>query len=329
VTTEKKRNKGIFVLVKILVSLVILFLLFKNTDTGLFFETITSINPIFFVLAILLFVTSQVISTYRWSLFLRYGGLDMSYFKLLSLYFIGMFFNNFLPTAVGGDLVKGYFLYKASGKGGISLASIFVDRYVGFASLVVLAFIALFLGYSYISDTLLPWFVLLFICLFSLVSLFLWIEKLHNWAFFVLDKITFFNINEKIEKFYQALMNYRKYPQVLMTGLGISLILQTLGVLTFYVISKGFGMTVPLLLFFLFIPLALTVSMIPVSLAGLGLREGAFVFLFAKIGVSSASALSLSLTWFIVVVISSLFGCIEYIRMGQHIKMEEMDDIKG
>lgn len=328
-TTKKKSNKGVFIIIKILVSLSILFLLFKNTDTELFLETIISIDPFFFISAMLLFILSQCISAFRWSLFLKYGGLEMPYFKLLSLYFIGMFFNNFLPTAVGGDLVKGYYLSKSSGKGGVSMASIFVDRYVGFASLVILALLALLFGYSYISDTLLPWLVLSFILLFFVMSLFLWVEKLHNWALFILDKIKIFNINEKIEKFYQALMNYRKYPKLLMIGLGISMILQTIGVFTFYAISKGFGMTIPLLFFFLFIPLAMTVSMIPISLAGLGLREGAFVFLFSKVAVSSASALSLSLTWFIVVVISSLFGCIEYLRMGKDIKLKEIEDMEG
>ena len=142
--TKKKRNKGIFIIVKILISLGVLSLLFKNTDTELFLETITSIDPSFFILAILVFIASQIISTIRWSLLLKYGGIKLPYWRLLSLYFIGMFFNNFLPTAVGGDAVKAYYLYKTSGKGGASIASIFVDRYIGFASLVLLSFIAFF-----------------------------------------------------------------------------------------------------------------------------------------------------------------------------------------
>lgn len=327
--TEKKKNKGIFIIVKILVSFGVLALLFKNTDTELFIETITSINPSFFVLAILVFISSQMISTIRWSLLLKCGGIKLPYLRLLALYFIGMFFNNFLPTAIGGDAVKGYYLYKTTGKGGTSIASIFVDRYIGFASLVLLAFIAFFLGYSYLKGTILVWLVLSFVFLFFAASLFLWVDKLHSWALLVLNKIKILKINEKVDIFYMALMNYKKHPRILAIGFGISLVLQTLNILTFYVISIGLGFTIPLVFFFLFIPLALTVSMMPISLAGLGLREGAFVFLFAKVGVSSATALSLSLTWFIVVVISSLFGCVEYLRMGKEIKLKEIEDMKG
>jgi hypothetical protein len=329
VGTKKKSNKGVFIIVKILVSLGILFLLFKNTDSELFLETIISIDPFYFILAIVIFISSQIISTIRWSLLLKCGGVKLSYWRLISLYFIGMFFNNFLPTAVGGDAVKGYYLYKASGKGGASLASIFVDRYIGFASLVILSFVAFFLGYSYLKGTILVWLVLSFICLFTVASLFLWVDKLHSWALLILNKIKIFKVNEKIDVFYKALMSYKKYPKVLAIGLGISLVLQTLNMLTFYVISTGLGFTIPLVFFFLFTPLAMTVSMIPISLAGLGLREGAFVFLFAQVGVSSASALSLSLAWFIVVVISSLFGCVEYLRMGKDIKLSEVGDVEG
>jgi hypothetical protein len=280
-------------------------------------------------LAILVFIASQIISTIRWSLLLKYGGIKLPYWRLLSLYFIGMFFNNFLPTAVGGDAVKGYYLYKTSGKGGASIASIFVDRYIGFASLVLLSFIAFFLGYSYLKGTILVWLVLSFVFLFFAASLFLWVDKLHSWALLVLNKIKILKINEKIDIFYKALMSYKKYPKILAIGLGISLVLQTLNILTFYVISIGFGFTIPLVFFFLFIPLAMTVAMIPISLAGLGLREGAFVFLFAKVGVSSAAALSLSLAWFVVVVISSLFGCVEYLRMGKDIELKEIEDVEG
>ena len=86
-------------------------------------------SPLAFVAAILLYLLAQFTSTLRWKLLLpRMLGIR----KLFSLYMIGSFFNTFLPGLIGGDAVKGFYLYKETGKGSLTLASIFMDRYIGF-----------------------------------------------------------------------------------------------------------------------------------------------------------------------------------------------------
>ena len=96
------------VLLKVCVSGFILYVLFSKIDMALFWRTAISVKPYVIVLIALFFVCTQAVSTYRWSIVLK-KDMEVKYFKLLSIYFIGMFFNNFLPTMVGGDLVKGIF----------------------------------------------------------------------------------------------------------------------------------------------------------------------------------------------------------------------------
>jgi hypothetical protein len=82
------------------------------------------------------------------------------------------------------------------------------------------------------------------------------------------------------------------------------------------VLGNAIGMTVPVGYYFLFVPLATVIGMLPISLAGLGVREGAFVALFVTAGASKEQALALSLVWFAVTVMVSLIGGVEYIRLG-------------
>jgi len=111
-------------------------------------------------------------------------------------------------------------------------------------------------------------------------------------------------------------MLYKGEPQVLLKAFLISFVVQIKGVVIFYLISRGFGLNVSIGYFFMFVPIAVSISMIPISLSGLGLREGAFVYLFSKVGMTSAQALSISLAGFAIMVLLGLVGGVEYIRVG-------------
>lgn len=301
---------------KILVSAIILYVLFRNVNTGEFWATVVSVNPLTVIFVALLFATTQAVSTYRWRAILS-KDVEVPYTKLLSIYYIGMFFNNFLPTIVGGDIIKGYYIYKHTGRGDISLASIFMDRYSGLSALIVVTAIALIPGWSLIKGTGLPGFFVLLIGSYLAISLVLWVTFLHRWVMKILARIHFYGINRKIETVYEVLMSYKTHRDILVKIFICSAVVQVGVMVGYYVLSRGLGMDVPLGYFFLFIPLATVVSMLPVSLAGLGIREGAFVYLFAKAGSTQEQALTLSLMWFAIMACVSLIGGVEYLRLGR------------
>lgn len=312
--------------IKIAVSALILWALFRNIDLALFWKTVVSVHPMAVVAVAFILIITQAVSTLRWSIILR-KDMDISYLRLLSIYFIGMFFNNFLPTMVGGDLVKGYFLYRSSGKGDVSFASIFMDRYSGFTALMVITAIALIPGYALISGTNLPTLFALLICGFFFGSLFLWIGGLHNWAMKLFSRIHFYGINKKIDTFYNVLMSYKAKPDILAKTFACSVIVQCGVMIGHWFLGRQLGINAGIGYYFLFIPLTTTISMLPISLSGLGIREGAFIYLFAKAGVPTEQALTLSLMWFAVMAIVSLIGGFEYLRMGG--RKTEMESIEA
>ncbi|CAG1066652.1 hypothetical protein BAC1_02274 [uncultured bacterium] len=302
-------------LVKILVSGAIMYLLLRNIDLEAFWKTFSSVQPFAVVFVAFLIIFNQSVSSYRWSVILK-KDMDVSYLRLLSIYFVGMFFNNFLPTMVGGDVVKGYYLYKYSRKGDIALASIFMDRYSGFTALMVITALALIPGYALIRGTSLPGFFVLLIGGFVLMSLVIWVGPLHSWAMRLAGKVHFYGINKKIDTFYKVLMGYKRHGDILVKAFICSVVVQCGVMIGYYVLGLGLGLDIPLAYYFLFIPLTTAISMLPISLSGLGIREGAFVFLFSMAGATTEQALTLSLMWFAVGVIVSLIGGFEYVRMG-------------
>lgn len=312
--------------IKIAVSALILWALFRNIDLALFWKTVVSVHPMAVVAVAFILITTQAVSTLRWSIILR-KDMDVSYLRLLSIYFIGMFFNNFLPTMVGGDLVKGYFLYRSSGKGDVSFASIFLDRYSGFTALMLITAVALIPGYALISGTNLPALFALLLCGFFFGSLFLWLGGLHNWAMKLFSRIHFYGINKKIDTFYNVLMSYKARPDILAKAFACSVFVQCGVMAGYWFLGRQLGIDAGIGYYFLFIPLTAVISMLPISLSGLGIREGAFIYLFAKAGVPTEQALTLSLMWFAVMAIVSLIGGFEYLRMGG--RKAEMENIEA
>ena len=189
--------------VKVAVSAALLYALFRKTDFNAFLNAVSSVSVFYAALAVLIYFMVQCVSAYRWSLILA-KDVSVPYREILSIYFIGMFFNNFLPTIIGGDVVKGYYLYKRVGNGPKVFASIFMDRYSGFAALMAITLVAFVFGYFAVyaigGAGLIGVFVLLmggFVC----VSLFLWFKGLHDWLVKALLKISFLGSTKSWTRF--------------------------------------------------------------------------------------------------------------------------------
>ncbi|MBE9532251.1 MAG: flippase-like domain-containing protein [Proteobacteria bacterium] len=320
-------KKNFFLILKIVISVGILYFLFRGMDLNAFVETVSKIKPISIVIAVVVIFTIQCISTLRWKLLLK-KDFDASYFKLFSMYLIGMFFNNFLPTLVGGDLIKTYYLYKQTGKGSVALASIFLDRYAGFTALIFNTVIALIFGYYLLEGTGLMGFFLILVAGYVCASLVIWVDFMHRWAMSIMSKIHMYGINHKIDEFYKVLMGYKGHMMAFYKAFGLSIIIQAGVVLAYFALGWGIGMKLSVGYYFLFVPLATVASMVPISLAGLGVREGIFIYLFTKAGASQEEALSLSLLFFFATLIVSVLGGIEYVRIGGKKAMEGSEDME-
>lgn len=290
-------NKIIAVFLKVLVSSGLLFFVISKIGIGKVFLTLKGINVMSFLIAVLMYPLSVYISSVRWRLFLPSG---FRLRRLFSLYLIGSFFNNLLPGAIGGDAVKAYYLYKDTGKGGVAMASVFMDRYVGFSALMFIGLLAFPFGITYFHGSPLMWFLPFAAALFIIAS------------FLVIH----LRIGERIRlisEFYSYFHKYKNQKSVIAAAFLISIMIQLTGIFTVYIICLGLGVQVPLTSLFIFIPIISTITTIPVSISGVGLREASFVLLFGSISIDPVSATAVSFAWFMSIAAGSIPGLIEYL----------------
>jgi len=215
---------------------------------------------------------------------------------------IGAFFGSFMPGIVGGDAVRAYYLNKKAKKMSLTLASIFMDRYIGYASLMLIGISAAPFAFSYFGDSQYKW-LMPFI-----------------FAAFVIGSILFFLL--QLGKRFRGMSDFYEYFSALRTQKGIiikavliSLLVQFLNFFIVVTLAAGMGEKIPLLVLFVFLPIIITITMIPISISGLGVREGSFVILLGLIGVKSEIATSLSLAWFFSVFVGSLPGLAIYFAL--------------
>lgn len=293
-------NAKIKFFLKLLVSLALLVILFLKIDIKEFLNVFGNVNVYFLLLAFALTYVAYVISTYKWMVALLAQGIKISFAKLLDSYASGMFLSIFLPTAYGGDLIRVYDTARLSKKSLRSFTAVFIDRYIGLIVLLLIGFFAsLFLREFLEFSFAMLISILLLILIFPLSKF--KIEKSFR-------LITRHDKNNVLRRLRESVFVYNRRPRHVFSIFVFSLLLQTNVIVINYVIALGIGLKLPFSYFFFMVPLVNVIASIPFSVNGLGVREFAYIYIFALANVPNHIALFMSLTVFVVRVIASLIG---------------------
>ncbi|MBN1405467.1 MAG: flippase-like domain-containing protein, partial [Candidatus Omnitrophica bacterium] len=198
------------------------------------------------------------------------------------LCFLGYFFNNFLPTAIGGDVVKAYYAAKKSDKKLPAYSGVFMDRLLAMVPFTFIPAFAVFFAYKDIDSPLLIFFIyVLFVLTFFALAVIL-NKNLASYFKFLIKPFKNKNIYQKITKIYDSLNIYRQHKGVLAWSFCLALAGQVLSIISAFIAAKAIGVDyVGIDIFFLFIPIIGIMSMLP-SINGLGVREAGFVYMFRK-----------------------------------------------
>ena len=295
--------------VAISLSLILVLLYIMKGNYGAIARALKNTDIRIFVVGFAIFLAALTVASYRFFLIIRsQGGPSVNFKEVVSLTLIGLFFNNFLPTSIGGDLVKAYYLsHKTSDRMG-SFASVLIDRLIGLITMIFMASSALlFMQSSMISDDIRQ--VLYGITVVALVVILLIINKTFakslSWLLAFAKPLTI-----KLKEAYYTVHHYKHNKELIAKSLGISVVSQLLFYLSFGTIAFSIGARIPPIDALLRIPLISLMSMLP-SLNGLGLREGATVVLFGPI-IGKESAFAVSILWILVLLLSSVIGGLIY-----------------
>jgi uncharacterized membrane protein YbhN (UPF0104 family) len=292
-----KIHKAAFFLFKLAVSVLSLYLVFSKAGPREILAMMKKIGPLYFLGACLIYIAGQAVSTVRWKLLLPE---HFTIRRLFSLYMIGAFFNSFLPGLIGGDVVKAYYLNKDAKKLSLTLASIFMDRYFGYSALMIVGIAAYPFAIGYFRGAS-QWVMPAIVCAF------------------IVGSILFFGLQlgrrfRTVSEFYEYFSLLKSRRDVIVKAILLSICIQVMGFLAVALLASALGEDIPLLLLFVFLPIIITVTTIPVSISGLGVREGAFVILLGLIGIRPELATSLSLSWFFSNFVGSIPGLAAYVR---------------
>jgi uncharacterized protein (TIRG00374 family) len=299
-------------ILKVGISLAGLLIILLTQDVRQGLSLLLAMDWLPFLVALLLFLSGALVRAYRWGSLVWALGVEVSWWRLVDLYFVCAFFSQFLPTGVGGDAVKMYELSRDDHKAAPAISSVLVDRFLGLFVLFAMALVALIWGRDLVEPQ--ERLLIAAVSIASLLGVALllqrtWIEALGRRL--GLDRLLGrFKI---LSELYASLHLYG--PAALLRATAASVAWNLILIVAYYLLARAVGIDLHLWYYFLFVPIISVALMIP-SVGGLGVREGITVILFAQAGVEESQALALGLAYLITLWFTALIGAILYFTQG-------------
>jgi uncharacterized protein (TIRG00374 family) len=299
------------VLAKLAVSLALLTYLLSSTDLGALYRRVRGGDTMLLGAAVALYTLILLISTWRWRVLLKAQGFQAPLRRLSASYLVATFFNNFLPSNIGGDVIRVRDGSALTGSTTKSLAIVAIDRILGLGALYVLALGAYLLGGDAVRGLAGAAPALMLLALvFGVLA----------WVFFrpgIARRMLAASglasrewARQRFQTVQAAVHVYRAQMAAVWLAFGASVALQALVVVYYYDVAHSLRIPLPLSACFLIVPLCSLVQTVPVSFNGWGIRESVFILYFQQLGLARDSALAFSLVGAGLIVLLSLSGAI-------------------
>lgn len=251
-----------------------------------------------------------VLGCVRWWLLLEHVGVTLSLRVALPSYYLGQFFNNFLPTGVGGDVARAWHLNLKGHSGKSLISSALADRAIGLVVMLLMGTFSLLLSpdihLSAEKKTMLTLVVMSAIVCGLLVLRFshlLPLERLQH-------RYQHTRVRRAVLDVARLLLTYRTAIRPVLGAMLLSVAVQSLVILTYYLLGTGIGIQLSLVSYFAFVSVVQVATSLPVSIGGLGIREGALVALLGSAGVDIHLGAALSLLFLVTLWLCSLPGAV-------------------
>ena len=308
-------------------SLLLLGVLAWRVDWSQVRDSFASLRLELWLLAALVYAGTQAVSAARWQLLARPLGFQEPFGRYLGYYYVGMFFNLVLPTSIGGDVVRAWYLDGKSGRRPKAFLSVIADRVSGVLVLLLLALVALPFRPAELPAWV-AWTVAVtaggglfgLTCLLSFARLAGTHYSVLNTKYSVLGAI--FRLCSLLGDLPSAIC---PSPRVFLVSTLLSVVVQLANVLVVLLIGLALQVSVPASYYLMLVPTVTLLTLLPVSLNGMGVREGATALMLAPLGVDAGRAVTLAFLWFVAFVLPSLCGVFPYL-IGNAPRFEGSND---
>lgn len=306
---------------KILFSLAMLAVLFHEVHIKEIIPYLKQIHVTTYIIAITILFAGNTAAIFRWTLIMKTLGAPPANRFYFKTFLIGLMFNQVLPSSIGGD---GYRMIEIT-KLGLSkrqaITSVLADRIVGFAGMIILCLLALPITYHLLSHLVFIYISLL-VCACCAALVMVSTLRFIKISLFQRYLRWFYDLSETFAASFSSLTD-------LTFKLILSVITNGTCAISFYFIAVALGIPAHLTDFIIIIPLVSLIMMIPISMAGWGIREGAMVYFGALIGISHPAALAISLLSGLILIINSAPGFYFYFLASPKIPQVDLNQAKS
>jgi glycosyltransferase 2 family protein len=305
----RPKLKDVLIVIKLTVSTVLLVILFRRADVPTMAARFRQMDPAWTIAALGVYGLMLAVSAWRWRLLLRLQTVDVSLSTLTKSFLVATFFNNFLPSNIGGDVVRVADTAPFAGSRTLATTVVLLDRILGLIALLVLAAVASALawnlgirlqGMQYVWVALVVFAGGLVFCLRNPDRLSRTVRSL------LADRMQ--AVQMRLQNLVGAMGRFAQQPRGLWFAFGGALVVQLLLVLFYVCAAHSLAVPFPFLAASVIVPISLAVQMVPLSINGFGVREAVFAFFFAGLGLNVSSALTLSLGSAALIMLFSLSG---------------------
>jgi hypothetical protein len=311
-------------ILKAAVTAFLFYLLFRKVDFSEFAATLKHARYDILIFSFCILWIGHYMCIFRWRMLMRPLMPTPSLLNLFGIYCIGLFFNLTFPTVVGGDVVKMYYAGKPSRQFAESFAATFLDRDTGMLAMMIIAVTATIIHPVRLAGVPVPFIIWSAFLVFIVANVIIFAPRLHKVFVDFLHRLRFNSLAAKIDTISGVFQKIARHHEVLILSLVISLVNQLFVIAVTWVTAIGLRIRVPFLFFLVFVPVITLISMIPISLNGMGLREYAFVALFSAIGVDRESSVALGLVSSAIILLSAIPGGVIYIFFRNRADLEQM-----
>lgn len=306
-------KKALTFIFRIGISIALLIFLISRVGKTTLLETLHKADPILLFAAFFLYLGTYALACYRWEMLLRGADVHIARKRIISSYASGLFFSLFTPSSIGGDFARSVDLTRHTNKPKEIIASVFLDRLSGYIGLIILVAVALPFGLSlhldksiYITVGVLT--VLLIAMLAAVFNGFLYrkTKELLNAPFES-------KIKEVLLGLHHEVFVFRGKPGIIVKNILCSIVLQGIQFVATYIIARSLGIEIKSVYFFIFVPVISAITMLPISIGGLGVRDAATIMLFSKVGVTKDMAFAMSIAVDFIVFAIGIIGGLIYV----------------
>ena len=329
------RFKVPLLLLKILLSVLLFAYVIAKVSPRHVWATMHDANPGYLCLAAALFLFSGLVGSWLWGRLLRAQGVVIPYTKAASYYFVGLFFNNFLPSNVGGDITRISDASKHADRMSSVFSATLMERLIGVVAIGFLAVVASFAALSRLHLVAVAWTTLAVF----LLAVGLFVSIFHRGALEFLERpfraIGAVRIERALARMLDDLHGFRTEKRALLEAFAASTVVQISRIYVHYLVGLALGVEISLSYYFLFVPVLAALVSLPISLNGIGVREGAAVVLFGLAGLTKEQSFAIPFLTYVIAVAISLLGGLIFISrtprraLGRHLERRRMERSEG